>query len=427
MSRPRTTESPELALLAEATQLLTTARNPERALQPLVSLVKQRLGTEVCSLYLLEPVGPELVLVATDGLAAGSIGRVRMHPGEGLTGLVAEARAPVAVPEAARHPRFRYFPETGEERYHSFLGVPLIRRGAVEGVLVVQTREARRFARDEVRTLAAVAAQLAGHLAGIAEKAPTPGRESRRGMVFPSIAACVRDPQEVGEALGGRPQALLAAPGLEPAVVRAICDAAPGTVTLISCEAPDLGALVSALREAASRSPLRFAVAGATEAEELAVARRSLAEVVGAGADVALGAAIDSAVSALSVRALASAADFFLLDTTAFARSTTAGRHADPFVPAVLRLVARTLHGAQESGRPSFLAGALVEAPEGWLAAAGLGASVIVPPVAELARVRRFARRVDPEGATQAARRALRAKSAAEAKALLADGAHNGP
>src|SRR5262249_38829758 len=101
MSRPRSTESPELALLADATQLLTTARNPERALQPLVSLVKQRLGTEVCSLYLLEPVGPELVLVATDGLAPGSIGRVRMHPGEGLTGLVAEARAPVAVPEAA--------------------------------------------------------------------------------------------------------------------------------------------------------------------------------------------------------------------------------------------------------------------------------------------------------------------------------------
>ena len=149
-------DSPELALLSEATHLLANASKIEKAFPPLVSLVKARMATEVCSLYLLDPTGDELVLAATDGLAQSAVGQVRMHPWEGLTGLVAEVKAPVSVPEAARHPRYRYFPETGEERYHSFLGVPLLRQGAVIGVLIVQTRDARDFSRDEVRTLGAV-------------------------------------------------------------------------------------------------------------------------------------------------------------------------------------------------------------------------------------------------------------------------------
>ena len=87
----------------------------------------------------------ELVLGATVGLKPESIGRVRMRLDEGLTGLVAEQMTPVMVADAFQHPRFKYFPEAGEDPYHSFLGVPLVEGGALQGVLVVQTVEPRVF------------------------------------------------------------------------------------------------------------------------------------------------------------------------------------------------------------------------------------------------------------------------------------------
>jgi phosphotransferase system enzyme I (PtsP) len=84
-----------------------------------------------------------------------------MQVEEGLTGLVAQQMAPVAVADAFQQPRFKYFPEAGEDPYHSFLGVPLVEGGTLQGVLVVQTREPRRFSPSEVRMLVTVAAQLA--------------------------------------------------------------------------------------------------------------------------------------------------------------------------------------------------------------------------------------------------------------------------
>jgi starch phosphorylase len=80
---------------------------------------------------------------------------------EGLTGLVAEQVRPVAVTQAQNHPRFKYFSETGEDPYQSFLGVPLIDRGVLQGVLVVQTADARKFRDDEIRMLTEAAAQVA--------------------------------------------------------------------------------------------------------------------------------------------------------------------------------------------------------------------------------------------------------------------------
>lgn len=418
MSRRRTSESPELALLDEVTQLLASAPQPERALAPLVTLVKAQMGTEVCSLYLLDPAAQELVLAATDGLVAGAVGSVRMQLGEGLTGLVAEARAPVSVAEAARHPRFRYFPETGEERYHSFLGVPLLRRGAVEGVLVVQTREARRFRRDEVRMLSAVAAQLAGHLAQPLARARMPARELPHRLVFPSVAAAVRGPGDVEAAMRGRPQALVAPASLGLAALSGVSEAAPGTVLIVSGDPAEVSSVAPGLREAARRSPLRFAVAGVTEPGDLAPVREAL--LGGAGGDLAVGCAVDSAATALSMRALSPAADFFLVETTGLARSATGGRSDDPFVPAVLRLVARALHAARESGRPSFVSGGLAEGPEGWIACAGYGVDVVVAPAASIEALRRFGRRLAPGAATGAARSALRTHSSESARAALA-------
>ena len=102
-----------------------------------------------------------LTLWATQGLNRESIGKVEMGVDEGLSGLVLQKLEPVMVVDAMAHPRYKYFPETGEERYHSFLGVPMLDRGLLVGVVVVQTIEARAFTSDEVRMVSAAAGQFA--------------------------------------------------------------------------------------------------------------------------------------------------------------------------------------------------------------------------------------------------------------------------
>jgi phosphotransferase system enzyme I (PtsP) len=154
-------ESSLLLTLEEISQLVSHSHHPGETLGNIVHLIQGRFHTDVCSVYLLEPEQGELVLGATVGLKPESVGRVRMRLQEGLTGLVAEKMAPVMVSDAFGHPRFKFFPEAGEEPYHSFLGVPLIEGGVLQGVLVVQTREPRAFSTNEMRMLVAVAAQLA--------------------------------------------------------------------------------------------------------------------------------------------------------------------------------------------------------------------------------------------------------------------------
>src|SRR5215467_193072 len=150
-----------LLTLEEISQLVSHSHQPGETLANIVRLIQGRFHTAVCSVYLLEPERGELVLGATVGLKPESVGRVRMRLDEGLTGLVAERMTPVMVPDAFQHPRFKYFPEAGEDPYHSFLGVPLVESGDLQGVLVVQTVEPRNFSPSEIRTLVTVAAQLA--------------------------------------------------------------------------------------------------------------------------------------------------------------------------------------------------------------------------------------------------------------------------
>jgi glycogen phosphorylase len=130
-------------------------------LMNVVALIAKRFRTDVCSAYLLEPDRANLVLAATIGLRRECIGNLRMAVSEGLTGLVAEQVHPVSVSQVQSHPRFKYFKEAGEEAYQSFLGVPLIDRGVLQGVLVVQTVESRVFSDDEVRMLTEAATQVA--------------------------------------------------------------------------------------------------------------------------------------------------------------------------------------------------------------------------------------------------------------------------
>jgi starch phosphorylase len=147
--------------LEELTSLTEEGGKPADTLLNVVALIATRFRTDVCSAYLLEPDRSNLVLAATLGLHPQCIGTLRMPLNEGLTGLVAERVLPVAVEDVRNHPRFKYFRESGEEEYHSFLGVPLIDRGVLQGVLVVQTREPRSFRDNEVRMLVEAATQVA--------------------------------------------------------------------------------------------------------------------------------------------------------------------------------------------------------------------------------------------------------------------------
>lgn len=147
--------------LEEIGNLAQDGGKPAETLMNVVALIAHRFDTDVCSAYLLEPDRANLVLAATVGLRREAIGTLRLALNEGLAGLVAEQVRPVAVEQVRSHPRFKYFQEAGEDAYQSFLGVPLIERGVLQGVLVVQTVEARQFTEDEIRMLTAAAAEVA--------------------------------------------------------------------------------------------------------------------------------------------------------------------------------------------------------------------------------------------------------------------------
>jgi len=160
--RPRARKSPGLALLEDLGAIIGHSHDLQETLENVVKIVAERMGTEVCSLYLFDPKEQQLTLWATTGLDRAAVGKVRMSIHEGLTGLVIEKGEPVMVVDALAHPRYKYFPETAEERYHSFLGVPISEKRTALGVLVVQTLRRRRFSPSELRLLRAIAAQARG-------------------------------------------------------------------------------------------------------------------------------------------------------------------------------------------------------------------------------------------------------------------------
>ncbi|HZE27157.1 MAG TPA: DUF3417 domain-containing protein, partial [Terriglobales bacterium] len=147
--------------LDEISNLAHEGGKPAETLMNVVALIARRCQTDVCSAYLLEPDRANLVLAATVGLRPQCVGVLRMGIHEGLAGLVAEQVRPVAVEQVKKHPRFKYFSEAGEDAYQSFLGVPLIDRGVLQGVLVVQTVEPRVFHESEIQMLTEAAAQVA--------------------------------------------------------------------------------------------------------------------------------------------------------------------------------------------------------------------------------------------------------------------------
>lgn len=150
--------------LRSIVQEVNAARDLPSALGIIVSSVKSAMRTHVCSVYMRDDEGG-YVLMATDGLNQDAVGRVRLSAGEGLVGRVVAREEPINLEQAEAHPSYQYFPETGEERYSSFLGVPIIHQRKVLGVLVVQQVEQRRFDEGDEAFLVTMSAQLAGVIA----------------------------------------------------------------------------------------------------------------------------------------------------------------------------------------------------------------------------------------------------------------------
>jgi len=147
-------------LLRRLIEVVALDASPQERLDRIVAMIASNLVAEVCSVYALR-AGDMLELFATEGLAAEAVHLTRLRVGEGLVGTIAATGEIITTDNAQDHPNFVYRPETGEEVYRSFLGVPILRSGRVVGVLVVQNQAAKRYGEDEVEALQIIASVLA--------------------------------------------------------------------------------------------------------------------------------------------------------------------------------------------------------------------------------------------------------------------------
>ncbi|HEU0311202.1 MAG TPA: phosphoenolpyruvate--protein phosphotransferase [Sphingomicrobium sp.] len=144
-------------------EVMAKRGSAQHKLDKVVDLIAEAMRSEVCSIYLLRDNAMELS--ATHGLRKEAVHVTRLSMGEGLVGTIAEEGRILNLAEAANHPEFVYRPETGEERYHSFAGVPIIRRESPIGVLCVQHAEPRRYDDVEIEALQTVAMVLSEMIA----------------------------------------------------------------------------------------------------------------------------------------------------------------------------------------------------------------------------------------------------------------------
>jgi phosphotransferase system enzyme I (PtsP) len=169
-------------LLRRLREVMAQRESAQARLDKVVVLIASNMVAEVCSLYLRRR-DASLELVATEGLNPEAVHNTHLKRGEGLVGLIAEQAEAMQFPDAQAHPAFSYHPETGEEGYHSFLGVPVLRGGHAIGVLTVQNRTHRTYGDEEVEALQTTAMVLAEMIAssglGVSDEAE---QEARRDV-----------------------------------------------------------------------------------------------------------------------------------------------------------------------------------------------------------------------------------------------------
>ena len=170
------TERAPWVLIRQLRAIMASASEPQAKLDSIVKVIASNMIAEVSSIYVRRPDGT-LELFATEGLRKEAVHALHMKKGEGLVGLIAEWGQPVNLADAQKHEAFSYKPETGEEIYHSFLGVPMLRDRRTIGVLTVQNKIERRYTNEEVEALETTAMVLAeiiasGAIAGAVAPAP---------------------------------------------------------------------------------------------------------------------------------------------------------------------------------------------------------------------------------------------------------------
>ncbi|MBX4911839.1 MULTISPECIES: phosphoenolpyruvate--protein phosphotransferase [Rhizobium] len=164
-------------LLRRLRELMAEPLEPQDRLDRIVRQIASNMVAEVCSVYVLRADGV-LELYATEGLNREAVHLAQLKMGQGLVGTIAASAQPLNLSDAQSHPAFRYLPETGEEIYHSFLGVPILRTGRSLGVLVVQNKASRNYRDEEVEALETTAMVLAEMIAtGELKKITKPGLE----------------------------------------------------------------------------------------------------------------------------------------------------------------------------------------------------------------------------------------------------------
>ncbi|MBL8572394.1 MAG: phosphoenolpyruvate--protein phosphotransferase [Hyphomicrobiaceae bacterium] len=161
---PAPTSAAPRLLMRKLRELMASPTAPQERLDKVAELIARNMVAEVCSVYALRSDNV-LELYATVGLKPESVHMTSLRVGEGLVGLIASEARHLNLSDAQAHPAFAYRPETGEEDFKSFLGVPILRAGRTLGVLVVQNRSHRTYPEDEVETLQTVAMILAEMIA----------------------------------------------------------------------------------------------------------------------------------------------------------------------------------------------------------------------------------------------------------------------
>lgn len=156
----KTTEISPLIVLRKIRDVMASPQSAQLRLDALVRVIAEELRADVCSVYLLR-AGDVLELFASQGLKQASVHLTRLQLGEGLVGEIAASGATLNLADAKTHPKFVYKPETGEENFHSFVGIPIMQAGRVVGVLVVQSKEAKIFTEDQIEVLQTVSMVLA--------------------------------------------------------------------------------------------------------------------------------------------------------------------------------------------------------------------------------------------------------------------------
>ncbi len=240
----QTTAHSGLNTIEDISSLILQSHNLHETLNNIVTLVARRMNAEVCSIYLLDDDGTTLWLRATQGLAKGAVGNVKMHIGEGLATMAIEQAKPISIEDPANHPRYKYFSETGEERFNCFLAIPLFDRRSAIGVITLQSIQKQEFCPTDISTLSTIAFQISTVVVNATLLNSIKQQEQQT-----SIAD---NPRDRGAALRG----VVAYPGVVSGPVY-VLDKKCGLADIVDTDKIDIGTELAKLKEALAETRIQ--------------------------------------------------------------------------------------------------------------------------------------------------------------------------